>query len=325
MATNKFSSDYDENDQESGAFDDDEQGSDEFDDDGSENSDQDEDEDEEAPAPRKGGRPVLANPKRRRTASGFSVTAVFKDEVELQEFQEEASVAGLSNAAYAMRVIKNRHNTTEGASDRSRQYRALKERVLQLEGAKEQLQALYEQALAGKNPEALAGLEPAGVPITNLTAAVKAEIKRMETERLAKEAPELQKKLDALQKEFEDLEDQYEKETSLMAKATMIAPAALNGLLARAPGLAVALGGLMGIDPGTPMGLPAGPSADSTDPLVLAVLRTRDNVSPKQARELEVVMDGLARFPNLVTNFSDAVKTMENAQQQKQQSGFGPG
>ena len=290
---------------------DDDQDDDQYDDD---EQDQDTDEDEdEAPAPRRGrGRPVAAARTRNRPAV-MSVTAVFKDkdEAEYHDLLEEAGAKNASVSAYALEVLLNRHNTATGATDNKRTIRALRERVSQLEGAKETLQGLYEDAMKGIKTDSLAGFDNAPVTNKTLASAVQAEIARMEKERLAAEAPELRKQLDKLQEEYDELEDRMEKESSLMSRAQILAPAAINGLMQRAPGLANALAGLAGIEP---MGLPAGPAAESTDSLVLAALRTRDNVAPKQVRELEQVLDAVARHPQFISRFAQAVQQFEAAQ-----------
>lgn len=295
------------------AFDDEFEAGDEEDDEDQDEPDSPDEREHEAQARQRnrGGRPVAATRTRNRPAV-MSVTGVFKDETDYQSFLDEATERGLSSSAYALEVFTNRHNTSGGASELRRTNRNLRERVSQLEGAKETLQGLFEQAKAGTKPaDSLAGFDDAPVTNRTLAKAVEAEIAKRDAAAAAANMPELQKRFDKLQEDYDELEEQMERDSSFMVRAQTLGPALVHGLLQKAPGLATALAGLGGFE--VP-GLPAGPLVDTSDPLVTAALRTRDNVSPKQARELEQVLDAVCRRPDFITRFASAVQQYEQAQ-----------
>lgn len=291
---------------------------------GDQADDQEQEEEEQAPATprRKGGRP--------RSGATLTATAVFKEETEFQEFEQEASERNESVSAYALHVLLNRHNTVDGVSDWKRERRTLKNRITALEGAKEQLQGMYEQERS-RAGSGLAGLDatPAAMTPKEIQRLVAAGIAERDREQKLALLPVVQAELEKTQKELEDLEEKYddlqdemERLSNFETKVQTYAPTLVNGLLGQFPNLAKSiasspLGALAGLTPDS-VGLPAPTSDPASDPLIAAALRTRDEISPKQGRELEMVLDAIAKNPGFVTRFAQAIQQHEQAQQAAQ-------
>lgn len=294
---------------------------------GDDDDDEEEEEEEPAPPPRnRGGRPP--NPNR----TVFSATAVFKTVEDFQDFEEEALKRELSVSGYALEVLLNRHNTVEGVGDMRTKIRQQSQRILALEGAKEQLQALFEQERertggTGGSVGGLSGFDdnkPVGAKdLQRLISEGIAE--RDRTAALAR-LPELEAELTRTKKELADLQDEYDnleddmvKRSDFEANVKTYGGPVIQGLAGQFPDIARKLvegplGALAGLGGGMG-GIGAGPTESvSSDPLVTAALRTRDNISPKQGRDLEHVLDAVGRHPEFIERFAKAVYQYEQAQ-----------
>ena len=246
--------------------------------------DDDEEEEEESRPRSRGGRPRSS-----AVRSTWSMTAVFKSETEYQEFVDEAENHDLSPSAYLIKVVRNRHNTVEGQKDYRAEALRLRSRVERLEGAKEELQGLYEVAMGRTQTGGLSGLEqqqekPVG-PAALKKLIDEAVVQRENETKLAR-LPIVEKELEQLQKDYEELEAEMERTSSFESKAQIYGAPLVQGLAGTFPELAQRiisspLGALAGLTPGdTPALGPATNAAVSNDPLVLAAQRTRENIAP---------------------------------------------
>ena len=318
---------YDATDEEFDEPQDDDQDEDDEDDDDDDDDDEQDEPDERDQAPRKkvNGRPRSAS---RKQGGSYPVTLVFKKDEDFNEFTAEAADKNLSAAAYALHVVNNRHNTTETSTDLRKTVKFLRNRVARLEGAKEHLQGLYDAERAGR-AGGLSGLDADNAPATakTLKKALDEALAKRDQEARLKQLQELEKDYEKLEKEHEELLTKHEEAvstTSFPSIVERLAPAAMTIASTRfGPQISGFLGMLSGVAP-EPMGLGAG---DPADPLVAAVLRARDNISPRQGRDLEQVMDAIGRNPQFVERFAAAVAQFDkvNAQQPPTYTEHSPG